>query len=359
MRVGLGVLEDASAYEEYRRRIDPRRVLDRYAAENCREVPGSGGTTEVVHSCLLDRVEPHHANGDRNPSACLNLDRKLYVCYGYWGGSLLHLVMKMERKDSLAAIAPVLSGLLEGAAKPKDEFIAELEQLLARPAAFDADLPAYSERVLAPWARRHPWMWEVRGVTDEAQQRLRIGHDPVEDRVVFPHFWRSQLVGWQKRALPSTRPDRSGAMPKYRNSTGFPKADTLYGYDLVKESGHRSVVVVESPMSVAKAHSLGFENVVATFGASVSPTQAQLLRDFPQVAVWTDDDPAGRAAERKLVSALWSHVSVRVVRPDPGRDLGDCASRPEVEAKLDAADPAALVMAKWQREVEADRRVRR
>lgn len=350
MRVGLGVLKDAETYADYRRRIDARRVLERYGAENMREVPGQGGTTEVIHSCLLDRVEPHHMHGDRSPSACVNLDKKLFVCFGYWGGDLLHLVMKMERKNSLAEVAPILSGLLEGATKPPDEFRAELEKLLERPAAFAADLPAYSSRVLAPWARRHPWMWEARGVSEEAQERLQIGYDPVEDRVVFPHFWRGQLVGWQKRALPSTQPDRSGYMPKYRSSTGFPKSDTLYGYDLARAAGHAQVVVVESPMSVAKAHSLGVENVVATFGAGVSKPQAELLREFKAVTVWTDDDPAGRAAERKLVNALHRQVNVRVVRPDAGRDLGDCASLPEVEAKLDAAEPAFLVLARWDKE---------
>lgn len=350
MRVGLGVLKDAETYADYRRRIDARRVLERYGAENMREVPGAGGTTEVVHSCLLDRVEPHHMHGDQNPSACVNLDKKLFVCFGYWGGDLLHLVMKMERKDSLAAVAPILSGLLEGATKPPDEFRAELEKLLERPTAFAADLPAYSHRVLAPWANRHPWMAEARGVSDEAQVRLQIGYDPLEDRIVFPHFWRGQLVGWQKRATPTTQPDRSGYLPKYRSSTGFPKSDTLYGYDLVRAAGHAQVIVVESPMSVAKAHSLGVENVVATFGAGVSKPQADLLAEFKAVTVWTDDDPAGRAAERKLVNALHRRVAVRAVKPDTGRDLGDCVSRSEAEGKLDSAEPAWALLARWNKE---------
>jgi len=50
------------------------------------------------------------------------------------------------------------------------------------------------------------------------------------------------------------------------------------------------------------------------------------------------------------VNALHRQVNVRVVRPDAGRDLGDCASLPEVEAKLDAAEPAFLVLARWDKE---------
>jgi hypothetical protein len=361
MRVGLGALAAAESYDDYRRRLDPRRVLERYGAENCREVPGSGGTTEVVHSCLLDRVEPHHANGDQSPSACLNLDRKLYVCYGYWGGDLLHLVMKMERKDSVAEVAHVLSGLLAGAVMPEDDLLAVVRRLtedqLARWAAPGGDLPAYSERVLSAWSRPHPWMVVARGVSIEAQELLRIGHDPVEDRIVFPHFWSGQLVGWQKRALPTTAPDRGGGLPKYRSSTGFPKSETLYGYDLARAAGAHAVVV-ESPMSVAKAHSLGLPGVVATFGAGVSARQAALLREFRSVTVWTDDDPAGRAAERKLVAALSRHVAVRVVSPDAGRDLADCSDASEAGSKLDAAQPAALVEAKWMREGARDARKR-
>ena len=82
-------------YEDYKRRLDARQVLEHYGADNCMEQMGRDGSTEIIHSCLLDRVEPHHRNGDQNPSAACNLDKKLYVCYNYWGGDLFHFIAKM------------------------------------------------------------------------------------------------------------------------------------------------------------------------------------------------------------------------------------------------------------------------
>lgn len=74
---GLANLEAQGLYQEYLRRIDCEKVLDHYGARNAFRVGD-----EVQHSCLLDRVDPHHNNGDENPSARMNLEKKSYICIG-------------------------------------------------------------------------------------------------------------------------------------------------------------------------------------------------------------------------------------------------------------------------------------
>ena len=101
-------------------------------------------------------------------------------------------------------------------------------------------------------------------------------------------------------------------------------------------------------MSVARAHSLGLFNVVATFGASVSPQQIDLLKDFSQVIVWSDDDLAGKKGEKRLVEGLYRHTRVDVVTPSKGRDLGDSSSERELFSKILTATPAALAMAGYR-----------
>lgn len=353
MKIGLGGLEKKFLYEDYRRRLDAREVLAHYGAENMREVQGPGGTTEIIHSCLLDRVEPHHTHGDQNPSASCNLDRKLYVCYSYWGGDLFHLIAKLEGKENLTDIVPLIGDFLTGATSSSQDFADKMDAFFATQ-SYSIELPAYSQKVIEPWMLSHPYLRE-RGVTLTASSLLKIGYDHVENRIVFPHFWAGNLVGWQKRAIPNnpgnwpgTRPES----PKYRNSTGFPKSETLYNFHFERSAqGGGQSIVVESPMSVAKAVSLGIPNVVATFGAKISATQIELLyRNFDEVIVWMDNDPAGRIAEKKLVKGLCRNTVVRVVSSDKDMDLADYDAADLVQEKIDCAMPAILKKAQWSQE---------
>jgi len=350
MRTGLGELGRRAMYREYLDRIDARKVLEHYGAQNCTEMPGGDGTTEVVHSCLIDRVEPHHTNGDRKPSACVNLDRKLYTCYSMgWGGDLLHLITKLEGKDSLTEALPAIEAFLTDSLADDEVLLDELERLLSAPDVALAELPTYHERILTPWAQVHPYLTEERGIRPEAAEQLGLGFDQRENRLVFPHWWNGRLVGWQKRVIPD-RPGRwpgtDPAWPKYRNSGGMPKSETLYHYDVARS--YACGIVVESPMSVAKALSLGLPNVVATFGAKVTKHQIELLKTFDTVYVWFDADAAGRAGERKIVEGLYRSVDVHVVLPEPGKDLGDYHTETEVLSMIDRAVPAFIRLADYE-----------
>jgi hypothetical protein len=341
-------LADRALYGEYLHRLDARAVLEHYGAERVREEVGRDGSIELIHSCLLDRVEPHHAHGDANPSASLNVDKKLYVCYALgWGGDLMHLVQKLENRSSLADALPVISSLFDGSATSTTAFRDQLKQLLYAGRAYSLALPHYSERVLTPWLYHHPYMTDERAISIEAQALLKIGYSEADNRIVFPHFVDGHLVGWQMRSIPYREnqwPGTIPSLPKYRSNSGFPKAETLYGLDLVRRVT-RGVTVVESPMSVAKAHSFGIGEVVATFGAKTSAQQAEILADFDFVRIWFDDDPAGRAGAHKLANALHLRTKVTMVEPDEGKDLADYTEANQVWAKLWTARPATLVLA--------------
>jgi DNA primase len=102
-------------------------------------------------------------------------------------------------------------------------------------------------------------------------------------------------------------------------------------------------MVVESPMSVAKAVSLGLHNVVSTFGAKVSREQIRLLREggFETIYIWFDRDSAGVKGERKLAEGLYRVQPVKVVTPHRGKDLADC-DLADIAVYLKHAVPAAL-----------------
>jgi len=337
-------LSKADLYRSYRRRVDVRQLLEHYGARNCSEQVNRDGTTEIVHSCLLDAVEPHHAHGDEHPSAWVNVEKGLYCCSVYWSGDVLHLILKMEGLSELGQVGPLL-GTMMGGARSGQALRAELERLFAAPDVYSVGLPSYSESVLRPWMASHPYMRDVRGVSHETCAELGIGFDPAANRIVFPHRWRGSLVGWQKRAVPPGPgwPGTDPPWPKYKNSSGFPKSETLYRYD--QAAGLGRVVVVESPMSVAVAHELGIPGVVATFGAKVTRPQIDLLKSWETVVVWFDADPAGESGTVKLVEGLYRHCRVSVVPPEEGRDLGDYRDANRVAAALESAIPAVLWMA--------------
>lgn len=340
--MSLQSLLDKELYQSYLRRLDARAVLEHYGARNCSEQGNQDGTTEIVHSCLLDRVEPHHTNGDQNPSASCNIDKKTYVCYSLgYGCDLFHLIMKLEGRESLQDSMGVIGQYLLGSTMETQAFRDELEKAFAPPQLHLLTLPTLSESVLDAWSAPHLY-WNHRGISPQAQETLKLGYDPREKRIVFPHFQDGRLLGWQKRVVPGeTFPD----YPKYKNSPGFPKSETLYNHDVARH--YRTAVVVESPMSVAKAVSLGIPNVVATFGAKISHFQVELLAKFDKVYIWFDRDGAGITGERKLVEALYRHTQTYVVTPDWGKDMGDAEHQDQILTKLDGAMPAALRLGQY------------
>lgn len=350
-------LSSQSKYSEYKRRINPELVLEYYGARNCFEITREDGQREVQHSCLIDQVIPHHTNGDENPSARMNIDKKLYVCYAFGGGDIFWFIKTMEQKDSFREILPVIGRFLEGSTESQEDFLEELEGYFKSEEVIPEPIPVYSERVLDNWRFTHPYLLEERGVTHEAAKELQVGFDIEENRLVFPHFFEGKLVGWQKRAIPqgfrypATEPDRFGRLPKYKNTSGFPKSSTLYNYD--QQSGE--VIVVESPMSVLKARSLAtsgddiLSKVVATFGAKVSREQIDLLKKFDRVHIFMDDDEAGESASKKLLRGLYRFTDCLYVEPEKGKDLADYSSREEVLSVIDRGEPAFLQLARWDR----------
>lgn len=351
MRTGFAEIRARFDFAEALRSIDCEAVLAYYGARNCEERQnGRDGTREVIHSCLLDAVEPHHARGDESPSASMNLDKATYNCYSYWSGGIFDFIKKMEQTEDLNGIIGVLQQVLGDLPSSADrsEIIAKIQALL-RPGAADTGLvegPRYNDRAIAAWTGvRHPYATEERGLGDRAYDHLRLGYDPESRRLVFPHYLGGRLVGWQKRAIPDRPGHWAGSVdvvPKYKSNPSFPKSSSLYNIDTAKE--HRPVIVVESPMSVARAVSLGIDNVVATFGSGLGEGQLDQLRGLFPLVLWFDADGAGWTAERKACEELSRHGPVSVIKPEHGKDMADYAGVDEIMAMVGHARPAVVAM---------------
>jgi hypothetical protein len=270
---------------------------------------------EITHGCL---VSPDmHSDQKANPTASLNYEKLVYKCLGCGAsGGLLWFIgtcrgsTSQDARTWLEQTAGLGTSVME-----LDAMLRFLDNMYAKRSS--APIPSYSDRALDPWRFDHPYMSDPltadppgRGVPVETLHQFQVGWDPQADRIVFPHFWRGKLVGWQTRKMPrdwrssewvplppradgEERMDvHSGAprSPKYHSSPDFPKDATIFNY----QPKERSAVVVESMPSVLRhEHAVHME---ATFGASVTELQMSRLVKHEELILWMDSDRAGWVA---------------------------------------------------------------
>ncbi len=284
---------------------------------------------ELVHGCM---VCIHHRDQDHNPTAALNWRKLLWHCFSGSGGTVLHLVAHVHGGTVEEARAWVHDRAGVGRAVELPQLLALFDQLYTpvRP----EPLPVYSPRILEHWRGPVPPYAAERCIPEQTARRMGLVTDPVGmvnqeptgPRMVIPHYWKGQLVGWQSRRLPGS------AGPKYCSTPGFPADTTVYNHDPAAPV----VVGVESPASVLRhMHHLHMES---TFGASVTLRQLQLLAASTgrtrEVVWWMDNDPAGwMATESRTTNG----------RHQPGAPEQLAAMAPvRVVDNPFAADPADL-----------------
>lgn len=272
-----------------------RDLLEEFGAVSIRHRPAQ---SELTHGCL---VSPEaHTDQVRNPTASINYDKLTYKCLGCQAhGGILWLITQVRGgtwEEARAWLGKETG--TGGTVMPLQQLLAYYDALYADATQRPVPIPTYALSVLEPWLKPvgewavHPWLTdgipeleiEGRGIPEQNAIDLKIGWDPADDTIVIPHFWKGDLVGWQKRAL-------SGRGPKYLSTEDMPKDQTLYDYDVMR----RTAVIVESPMSVAKhRHVLPLE---ATFGANVTDRQIKLIAcHFERCVLWMDNDKAGWSA---------------------------------------------------------------
>lgn len=312
---------------------------DEQKRDLCRSLLAEFGVTsvtergdELIHSCCLPFGA--HRNGDRNPSASLNYRKLTYNCLGCGNsGGLLWFVGVCRGDDS----AQARGWLDQQMGLTEDEeglanFLRFIDALYSPDSSSrrPAPVPKMDPGILDRWRRIHPYMTDPppvgRGVPVETIKHFSVGYGEfrtnigveedrwiTSERIVIPHFWRGDLVGWQTRRL------GNDGTPKYKSSPDMPKDSTIYNYDPRRPTA----VVVESPMSVLSKHHL-CPTMEATFGAKVTDRQVRLLAAHESaIILWFDNDDAGWKATRDVGDALSAYGPVYVVDSPWAADPAD------------------------------------
>jgi hypothetical protein len=290
-------------------------LLEEFGARHIRQPNAQG---EIIHTCVLPFGL--HSHQDAHPSASLNYLKLVYNCLGCGcSGGLLWFVSSC-RGTTAADTRQWLTAKATVDIEDIPAFLAYLDSIYSPERAEAEPIPRYSPRVLDPWRFIHPYMTEVRGIPIENLRRFDIGYGDIEitptfhsERIIIPHYWKGELVGWLSRRI------ANDGSAKYLNTEGFPKAQTIYNYD-----PKVPVMVAEGTLSVL-AHP-DEPHMESTFSAEVTKQQVRLLAEHPRVTLFFDNDTAGWKATLKVGEALLAYTEVEVVQnpydADPA-DFGD------------------------------------
>lgn len=311
-----------------------RALLDEFGATNVK----AGGRGELIHGCL---VSDTHSDQERNPTASLNYRKLAYSCLGCGrSGGLLWFISTCRNTSGKEARAWLSKEVgLDGEVMDLSRLLSYFDSLY-EDGKHGEPIPKYSPKTLDPWNFVHPYLLDGipeldfpgRNLPPEAIEHFRLGYAEdyvmpgggTSERIIMPHFWKGDLVGWQARRI------FDDGTPKYLSSPSFPKDQTIYNYDARREEA----VVVESMMSTIK-HWPKMDDIEATFGAKITPTQTKLLEKHQRIILWMDNDEAGWNAidgtvdekgnviSEGLGPYLGKRAEVLVVDSKYAADLGD------------------------------------
>ena len=152
----------------------------------------------------------------------------------------------------------------------------------------------------------------------EKEDRVRY-YDSFRNRVMVPIIdVRGNVVAFGGRVLDDSK-------PKYINSSDtlvYKKSLGVFGLNFAKNSGEKSLILVEGYMDAITLHQAGFTNVIACLGTAFTGEMAHLLARYAEeIILCYDSDEAGQKATSRALGVLNSiGMKVRVVHLSGGKD---------------------------------------
>lgn len=162
------------------------------------------------------------------------------------------------------------------------------------------------------------------GLVGESENGIDL-YDLYRDRIMFPiHDVAGKLIAYNGRAY------NDETINKYVNSKEtaiFKKRDILYNYHRAKDAARvkKEIIIMEGPMDVIRAHTVGIKNVVATLGTAFGTSQAMLIRKLSSnVLLCFDGDDAGLKATKLAIEELVKiGIEPKIVRIENNSDPDD------------------------------------
>lgn len=126
-------------------------------------------------------------------------------------------------------------------------------------------------------------------------------YELMNSRITFPIFKSNKIIGISGRAIDNK------TEPKYLNTIGLQKNTTLYALNITKNyiKSENKAIITEGYFDALAVYKIGFKNVVAIMGISLSQEQLNLLKKYcNRVLLLLDQDKTGTEATLKLLLFL-------------------------------------------------------
>lgn len=182
------------------------------------------------------------------------------------------------------------------------------------------------------------------GLVGEEKNRVDL-YDLYRNRIMFPlHDSAGKLVAYNGRAY------HGEATNKYVNTKETPifkKREILYNYHRAKEVARvkKQIIIMEGPMDVIRAYTIGVTNVVASLGTAFGSEQAMLVRKLSSnVILCFDGDAAGLKATKSAIEEFTKiGIQPSVIRleedMDPDEYIKKYGKEPFLEKIKNAMNP--------------------
>ena len=150
-------------------------------------------------------------------------------------------------------------------------------------------------------------------------------NDVYRNRIMFPLYdLNGKVIGYNGRVYNGETEN------KYVNSKEtdiFKKRELLYNYHRAKDECRKkkSVIIMEGPMDIIRAYTVGVTNCVATLGTAFGKEQALLIRKLSSnVILCFDGDDAGLKATKGAIEELTKiGIEPKIVRLENNSDPDD------------------------------------
>jgi DNA primase len=289
-------------------------------------------------------VCPFHM--DSNPSLSIDINEGLWYCFGCnKGGDIFNFIMEHEDLnfiESVKYLANYLNLEFEEFKEFNNQEKENKPKLLPKEKSYNL-LKIFSEyynKILLKTkvGQKALKYLELRGLNKEIIETFLIGYCPknientlifinkkkidikdlistgliiekgqekyyelMNSRITFPIFKSNKIIGISGRAI-DNKTD-----PKYLNTIGLQKNTTLYALNITKNyiKSENKAIITEGYFDALAVYKIGFKNVVAIMGISISQEQLNLLKKYcNRVLLLLDQDKTGTEATLKLLLFL-------------------------------------------------------
>ena len=181
-------------------------------------------------------------------------------------------------------------------------------------------------------------------------------YDIYRNRIMFPlHDPYGHVIGYNGRAY------EGNIVNRYVNSKEtdlFKKRDFLYNYHRAKNVARdkKEIIIMEGPMDVIRAYTIGIENVVATLGTSFSSSHANLIKRLSNnVILCFDGDDAGLKGTKAAIKELEQiGINPKIVRLPGNADPDEYIKKNGKDKFVNLLNKAINVMEFKERELKEE-----